>query len=133
MKGLEFQLQILRPWACNPAFYGGRRGGLGRLPKLPLEGERIAEFQSRLQSIPEYYEQAAFRTVRALLDLYMHKGDWSLTDAMEYCVANAPHGELHEDSPHLWGEMQTTLVHVGWHMQMVVGKIHFMKLFRDRS
>jgi uncharacterized protein (DUF885 family) len=79
------------------------------------------------------YEQAAFRTVRALSDLYMHKGDWSLTDAMEYCVANAPHGELLDDSPHLWGEMQTTLLHVGWHMQMVVGKVHFMKLFRDRS
>jgi hypothetical protein len=79
------------------------------------------------------YEQAAFRTVRALSDLYMHKGDWSLTDAMEYCVANAPHGELLENSPHLWGEMQTTLIHVGWHMQMVVGKVHFMKLFRDRS
>jgi len=79
------------------------------------------------------YEQAAFRTVRALSDLYMHKGDWSLTDAMEYCVANAPHGELLDDSPHLWNEMETTLLHVGWHMQMVVGKAHFMKLFRDRS
>jgi len=79
------------------------------------------------------YEQAAFRTVRALSDLYMHKGDWSLTEAMAYCVANAPHGELLEDSPHLWHEMQTTLIHVGWHMQMVVGKVHFMKLFRDRS
>jgi hypothetical protein len=79
------------------------------------------------------YEQAAFRTVRALSDLYMHRGDWSLKDAMDFCVANAPHGELLEDSPHLWHEMQTTLVHVGWHMQMVVGKVHFMKLFRDRS
>jgi len=79
------------------------------------------------------YEQAAFRTVRALSDLHMHKGDWSLTDAMEYCVANAPHGELLDDSLHLWHEMETTLLHVGWHMQMVVGKVHFMKLFRDRS
>ena len=79
------------------------------------------------------YEQAAFRTVRALSDLYMHSGDWSLKDAMEYCVENAPHGELLDNSPHLWHEMQTTLVHVGWHMQMVVGKVHFMKLFRDRA
>jgi Bacterial protein of unknown function (DUF885) len=79
------------------------------------------------------YEQAAFRTVRALSDLHMHKGDWSLTEAMEYCVANAPHGERLADSPHLWNELETTLIHVGWHMQMVVGKVHFMKLFRDRS
>ncbi|HJO02709.1 MAG TPA: DUF885 family protein [Acidobacteriota bacterium] len=79
------------------------------------------------------YEQAAFRTVRALSDVYMHSRDWSLPEAMEYAVANAPHGELLDDSPHLWNEMQTTLVHVGWHAQMVVGKIHFMRLFRDRA
>jgi hypothetical protein len=52
---------------------------------------------------------------------------------MEFCVANAPHGELLDDSPHLWHEMQTTLLQVGWHSQMVVGKVHFMKLFRDRA
>lgn len=79
------------------------------------------------------YEQAAFRTVRALSDLHMHKRDWSLTEAMEFCVANAPQGELLENSPHLWHEMQTTLCHVGWHMQMVVGKVQFMKIFRDRT
>ena len=79
------------------------------------------------------YEQAAFRTVRALADLHMHSGEWSLTEAMEFAVANAPHGELLDNSPHLWREMQTTLIHVGWHAQMVVGKAHFMKLFRDRA
>ncbi len=79
------------------------------------------------------YEQAAFRTIRATADVYMHSGEWSLTEAMEYAVANAPHGELLDDSPHLWNEMKTTLRHVGWHAQMVVGKVHFMKLFRDRA
>jgi type 1 glutamine amidotransferase len=79
------------------------------------------------------YEQAAFRTVRALSDVYMHSGDWSLTDAMEFCVANAPHGELLDDSEHLWFELETTLVGVGHHMIMVAGKVQFMKLFRDRA
>jgi hypothetical protein len=79
------------------------------------------------------YEQAAFRTVRALSDVYMHSGDWSLKDAMEYCVANAPHGELLEGSHHLWYELDTTLRGVGHHMLMVVGKVQFMKLFRDRA
>ena len=32
------------------------------------------------------YEQAAFRTVRALSDIYMHSGDWNLDDAMRFCV-----------------------------------------------
>jgi len=79
------------------------------------------------------YDQAAFRTVRAMSDLKMHKQDWSLEDAMEYCVANAPQGHLLDGSPHLWNEMHSTLTMVGWHMQMVVGKVHFMKLFRDRA
>ena len=79
------------------------------------------------------YEQAAFRTVRALSDIYMHSNEWSLEDAMSFCVANAPHGELLDDSPHLWFEMATTLRGVGHHMLMVVGKIQFMKLMRDRA
>jgi len=79
------------------------------------------------------YEQAAFRTVRALSDIYMHDNQWSLQDAMAYSVANAPHGELLDDSPHLWFEMATTLRGVGHHMLMVVGKVQFMKLFRDRA
>lgn len=79
------------------------------------------------------YEQAAFRTVRALSDIYMHDNQWSLRDAMAYSVANAPHGELLDDSPHLWFEMATTLRGVGHHMLMVVGKVQFMKLFRDRA
>ena len=79
------------------------------------------------------YEQAAFRTVRALSDIYMHDNQWSLQDAMAFSVANAPHGELLDDSPHLWFEMATTLRGVGHHMLMVVGKVQFMKLLRDRS
>lgn len=79
------------------------------------------------------YEQAAFRTVRALSDIYMHSGDWSLADATKFCVENAPHGELLEGSHHLWYELDTTLRGVGHHMLMVLGKVQFMKLFRDRA
>lgn len=79
------------------------------------------------------YEQAAFRTVRALSDIYMHDNRWSLKEAMAFSVANAPHGELLNDSPHLWFEMATTLRGVGHHMLMVVGKVQFMKLLSDRS
>ncbi|NOR14066.1 MAG: DUF885 family protein, partial [Candidatus Aminicenantes bacterium] len=79
------------------------------------------------------YEQAAFRTVRALSDVYMHSRDWSLADATKFCIENAPHGELLEGSHHLWFELDTTLRGVGHHMIMIVGKIQFMKLFRDRA
>jgi hypothetical protein len=79
------------------------------------------------------YEQAAFRTVRALSDIYMHSLDWDLEEAIEFCVANAPHGELLDGSHHLWYELATTLRGVGHHMLMVVGKAQFMALFRDRA
>lgn len=79
------------------------------------------------------YEQSAFRTVRALSDIYMHSGDWTYADAYEFCVNNAPHGELLDGSHHLWFELDTTLRGVGHHMLMVVGKVQFMKLFRDRA
>ncbi len=79
------------------------------------------------------YEQAAFRTVRALSDIYMHSQDWTYEDAYKFCVENAPHGELLDGSHHLWYELDTTLRGVGHHMIMVVGKVQFMKLFRDRA
>ena len=79
------------------------------------------------------YEQAAFRTVRALSDIYMHSQDWTYEDAYAFCVENAPHGEVLDGSHHLWYELDTTLRGVGHHMIMVVGKVQFMKLFRDRA
>ena len=79
------------------------------------------------------FEQAAFRTCRALADLRMHSHESTLEEAMAFAVKCAPHGELLKDSPHLKYEMQTTLRYVGWHMGMVVGKVQFMKLFRDRA
>jgi len=79
------------------------------------------------------YEQAAYRTIRALADVHMHSGEWSLTEAMEYAVANAPRGDLLDDSPQLWNELRSTMLMVGWHAPMVMGKIQFMQLMRDRS
>jgi uncharacterized protein (DUF885 family) len=63
----------------------------------------------------------------------MHSHEYTLEEAMAFAVKCAPHGELLEGSPHLKYEMQTTLRYVGWHMGMVVGKVQFMKLFRDRA
>lgn len=79
------------------------------------------------------YEQAAFRTCRALADLRMHSHEYSLEEAMAFAIKCAPHGELLEGSHHLNYEMQTTLRYVGWHMGMVVGKVQFMNLIRDRA
>ncbi len=101
------------------------------LEELMMHVGYLDEQSSRSREIA--YDQAAFRTVRAISDLRMHNLDWSLDDAMKYCVRNAPNGHLLAGSPHLWHEMHSTLTMVGWHMQMVVGKVQFMKLLGDRS
>ncbi|MEE3151876.1 MAG: hypothetical protein VX300_06345, partial [Acidobacteriota bacterium] len=38
-----------------------------------------------------------------------------------------------DGSHHLWFELDTTLRGVGHHMLMVVGKVQFMKLMRNRA
>jgi uncharacterized protein (DUF885 family) len=101
------------------------------LEELMMHAGYLDKQSSRSREIT--YNQAAFRTVRAISDLRMHNLDWSLDDAMKYCVRNAPNGHLLAGSPHLWHEMHSTLTMVGWHMQMVVGKVQFMKLLGDRS
>ena len=142
MVGHHFDLlrarQDNRPIRGNREHEGPYDIAVARLEGLAFAFEELLMHAGYLDERPRRareiaYEQAAFRTVRALSDVYMHNGDWSLKEAMEFAVENAPHGELLDDSPHLWNEMKTTLRHVGWHAQMVVGKVHFMKLFRDRA
>jgi hypothetical protein len=117
-----------RPYKINT----GRNEGLAfAFEELLVHAGYLDTRSPRAREIA--YEQAAFRTVRALSDVYMHSGEWDLEDALEFCVANAPHGELLDGSHHLWYELATTLRGVGHHMLMVVGKVQFMEVFRDRA
>ena len=122
---------IRRGWRPYKIATARTEGFAFALEELLMHAGYLDDRSPRAREIA--YEQAAFRTVRALSDIYMHDNQWSLQDAMAYSVANAPHGELLHDSPHLWFEMATTLRGVGHHMLMVVGKVQFMKLFRDRA
>jgi len=79
------------------------------------------------------YQQAAFRTCRALADLKMHSHEFDLERATAFCIECAPRGDLLKESHHLMFEMATTLRFVGWHMRMVVGKVRFMQLIRDAA
>jgi hypothetical protein len=79
------------------------------------------------------YLQAAFRRCRAMADLKLHSREFDLEQAMRYCVDCAPNGWLLDNGPHVRYEMQTTLRFVGWHMGMVVGKVQFIKLLKDRA
>jgi uncharacterized protein (DUF885 family) len=93
----------------------------GYLDERPRRGREIA------------YLQAAFRTCRAVADLKMHSNEYSLRDAIDYCVECAPNGWLLPDGPHVWYEMETNLRFVGWHMGMVIGKYQLTKLLGERA
>ncbi len=93
----------------------------GYLDNRPRRGREIA------------YLQAAFRTCRAVADLKMHNNEFSLQEAIDYCVECAPNGWLLADGPHVWYEMETNLRFVGWHMGMVVGKYQLTKLMGERA
>ena len=131
----------LRSQSDNREIRGGRRPykiGTARGEGFAFAIEELLMYAGYLEGRNPHgreiaYEQSAFRTVRALSDIYMHSGDWSYEDAYRFCVENAPHGELLDGSHHLWYELDTTLRGVGHHMLMVVGKVQFIKLFRDRA
>ena len=93
----------------------------GYLDTRPTRGREIA------------YWQAAFRTCRAIADLKMHNNDFTLRQAIDYCVTCAPNGWLLPDGPHVWYEMQTNLRFVGWHLGMVFGKFQLNNLIAERT
>lgn len=131
LRGRNNPHPIRRGWRPYKIATARTEGFAFALEELLMHAGYLERRSPRAREIA--YEQAAFRTVRALSDIYMHDNQWTLQDAMAFSVANAPHGEMLDDSPHLWFEMATTLRGVGHHMLMVVGKVQFMKLLRDRS
>lgn len=65
LRGLDFQHRVMRPWARDPAFYsttdlgfGPKMHGALAMPVLPLKGDALREFRSRLRAVPAILEQA---------------------------------------------------------------------------
>jgi len=67
MNGLEFHHRVLRPWSKNPCFYGtelipdfpDRGDGIDVfLVDLPLPDNRLADFRTKIQAVPEIFRQA---------------------------------------------------------------------------
>jgi len=79
------------------------------------------------------YLQAAFRRCRAMADLKLHSREFNLEQAQRYCIDCAPNGWASNDGKQVRYEMETTLRFVGWHMGMVVGKVQFTKVLKDRA
>ena len=69
----------------------------------------------------------------ALPDLAMHAGEITFAESRQLCAALMAKGWSQEDEPMVWYEMESNLRFPGFHTGVVVGKAHFMKLFRERA
>ena len=69
----------------------------------------------------------------ALPDLAMHANLITFDESRKLCAALMAKGWSQEDERMVWYEMESNLRFPGFHTGIVVGKAHFMKLFRERA
>ena len=69
----------------------------------------------------------------ALPDLAMHANLITFDESRALCAALMSKGWTQEDERMVWYEMESNLRFPGFHTGVVVGKAHFMKLFRERA
>lgn len=69
----------------------------------------------------------------ALPDLAMHANLITFDESRKLCAALMSKGWTQEDERMVWYEMESNLRFPGFHTGVVVGKAHFMKLFRERA
>ena len=69
----------------------------------------------------------------ALPDLEMHNHEITFDESRQLCADIMAKGWSSPDEPMVWYEMESNLRFPGFHTGVVVGKAHFMKLFRERA
>lgn len=69
----------------------------------------------------------------ALPDLEMHANEITFDESRQLCAEIMAKGWSQKDEPMVWYEMESNLRFPGFHTGVVVGKAHFMKIFRERA
>lgn len=76
MNGMQFYLDVLKPWSRDPVFYIPSQGGAGpvielnlRVRDLPISKERLPEFTNALKALPDIYKRAKINLKDAKGDL----------------------------------------------------------------
>ncbi len=90
-------------------------------------------FDQRPRARELIYILVAMRCARAMGDLKMHSGEFSLEEAVKYAVDRTPNGWLRPDGDTVWTDMRIYLHQPGYGTSYVVGKVHIDKLLADRS
>jgi len=85
------------------------------------------------------YIMIAFRAARSIAELKMISNEFTLKDAIEYCVERTPRSWVRkdswtsEDSHTMWHDMEIPLRHPGSAMGYLMGKNQVEKLLADRA
>jgi hypothetical protein len=75
----------------------------------------------------------AFRAARALGDLMVHSGDWTVEESVDFAVKNTPRGWVKPDGRTIWGDIGLYLRQPGYGTSYVYGKIQLERLIADRA
>ncbi len=79
------------------------------------------------------YILLAFRAARALGDLMVHSGDWTVQEAVDFAAKATPRGWLKPNDRIIWGDMGLYLRQPGYGSSYVYGKIQLERLIADRA
>ncbi len=108
-----------------------------RAEGLATEFEETMLLAGLLDSAPRARELTwillAFRAARALGDLMVHSGDWTVQEAVDFAVKNTPRGWVKPDGRTIWGDIGLYLRQPGYGTSYVYGKIQLERLIADRA
>ncbi len=90
-------------------------------------------YEDRQRTKELLYMWIIFRTSRAIADLKMHSGEFTLKDGIRECVKMLPRPWADEDSDAVWWDIENTMRQVGHITFYVVGKSQVMQLFADQA
>ncbi|MFO7851649.1 MAG: DUF885 family protein [Bacteroidota bacterium] len=80
-----------------------------------------------------FHIMLAFRAIRALGELYLHSGEWTLQEAIDFAVEKTPRGWITSQSNTIHGDYAIYLAQPGYGTSYVIGKLQLEKLIADRK
>jgi len=108
-----------------------------RAEGLATEFEETMLQAGLLDAVPRARELTwillAFRAARALGDLMVHSGDWTVEEAVDFAVKNTPRGWVKPDGRTIWGDIGLYLRQPGYGTSYVYGKIQLERLMADKA
>ncbi len=108
-----------------------------RAEGLATEFEETMLQAGMLDAVPRARELTwillAFRAARALGDLMVHSGDWTVEEAVDFAVKNTPRGWVKPDGRTIWGDIGLYLRQPGYGTSYVYGKIQLERLMAEKA